>query len=243
MVPFPAGFEPSYPDVACFARWVELAAAVGDRDPVSIRACYEATGRLLGWMDVHEAQSGGGLDPLVGFVIQRDLTEAPQLTDEQCVTLLEAIMEGTLDTERGELRYALKLLQAALEQPRLTDLIYWPRVEFKPARVVELAREYKAADLNPYLDPLAAVPCGASSTLIRYPSSRSRAFARELLARLAEEARISLHLGERTAWDLALYEGFPTGVTLGAWLEVHEGIEEVSGSDDELNRTLEATRR
>ncbi len=238
---FPTGFEPKYPAPEVFDRWVEVAARVEDRDPVAVREFYDATGRVLGWMDVHGAQSGDGVEPLVGHVIQPDLLGPPALSEAQCVALLTAVVNGELDGGRGESDYALELLSAALEQPRLTDLIYWPKRELDPATIVELARRHRGAALNPFLDSSAAVPEDAPVARRRYPPERALRESRELLVRLVEHEAIELHLGEWTAWDLALLQGPVRPEALGAWLEAHEGVSEVYASDDELKRVT-ATR-
>lgn len=219
-----------------FDALVELAARIENRSESGERTyeLYTRCERVLGWFDVHGAQSADGVAPLMGYLLQPDVLKPKGLDDEQLLALVGWLMGGGVASRYGEGDYVLDVLATELNQGALSDLLFYPRDELTPERFFEVAKNRHGDELLPFLSE-GCVPRPAP----QHPEASSLALSRRLLAELARDGLIALSMGETTARSLAL--ALPTE-NLADWLVDAEGIAELFADDASVDAALERAR-
>lgn len=221
-----------------FEVLVQLTERIENREESGERTyeLYARCERVLGWFDVHGAQSADGVPPLLGYTLQPDVLALRGLNDEELLTLAAWLMgDGAAGCQYGEDEFARRVLATELKQGALTDLLYFPRDELTPARFLELAKNHHGDNLLPYLSE----GCGPMSAP-QHPDAVSLALARRFLAELARDGMIALSMGESTAHALAL--ALPMVENLADWLVDAEGVAELFVGDEDVDAALKRVR-
>ena len=115
----------------------------------------------------------------VDRILTRVPDELPDISDAEAEEMVRRIQSDDVDDR--ESWYWVRLLAEHFEQPRFSDLVYWPSRELEPAEIVSAARRADDA-LDAYLDASAHGPVDR-----REPqgSPRARRAARRLLQELS----------------------------------------------------------
>jgi len=236
---FPDRLAPPVTDGARVTALVALANQIESRDHHAIREMFDQTGRVVAWLDVRSAAGSTGIEPFVERLLLPEVLERPGLTDEEALQLLDLVESASLRPALHH--YALDLLTVELDQPYLTDLIYWPGPDAPGdgSALLALARSTKGDALQRYLDPMCSPKAPGVLTL---PSRSVLAAVRPVLVAMAEAGEVELQSGERAAAWLALgLADMRTGADLAARMCADaSGIEEVFADDETLAPRLEA---
>lgn len=191
---FPKHLTPELVTVDALAELVQIAGRVEKRDTSATREFFEKTNRLVGWLDVHSAVSGEGVQAFVQRLCLPERDGRPVPSAEECHQLLAFARQGR---EQAVLQsYALQLLEDALQQARLSDLIYWPRpgLDLADDEFLAIAKTKKGRALIPYLDPA----CGPNERLWLpvAADANTRRRIRRTLAAMVEAEELLIMLGE-----------------------------------------------
>lgn len=225
-----------FDELVALAERIENRAESGQRTHELFTRCR----RLLGWFDVHGAQSANGVAAELGYLVQSDVLQPLGLSDAQLLELVRWLVVPAERTsgpraEHGQEAYVRRVLKVELAQGSLHDLLYFPREELSPDRFLNVAR-LQGEDLRPFL----SVDCEPRSFTTQ-PQAPWLAKSRALLAELARDGHIFLSLGETCAHSLALT--LPTLESgLGDWLVDADGIAEVLADDATLDAALSKAR-
>lgn len=225
-----------------FDALVKLAERIENRDESGERTyeVYTRCERVVGWFDVHGAQSADGVPPLMGYLLQPDVLSPQGFDDDQLLELVRWLLVPNPTPweprfECGEDEYVRRVLATELKQGSLLDLLYFPRNELTPERFLEVAKSCHGDDLLPFLSE----DCVAVAAP-QHPDATSLALSRRFLAELARDGMIALSMGETAAHALAL--ALPTMENLADWLVDAEGIAELFADDAAVDAALERAR-
>ncbi|HEY8428587.1 MAG TPA: hypothetical protein VIL20_09445 [Sandaracinaceae bacterium] len=209
-------------------------AAIEDREPEAVRRVFATTGKLVGRMDVRAAEASTGLETLAAIL----LAPPPDLTKLDRATAVE-LVHRLSEYSEADAHRALDALTRALDQPALSDLVFYPREELSSEQVVELATTLRGEALAPYLDPMCGVPL---EHVEPRPPEALLARCRAVLAALHVEGAIEISYGEQAAEAFARrVEGRATpGELAELALEPEAGLAEVYLDDDALAERLAA---
>jgi hypothetical protein len=126
---------------------------VSGRRPVQlIYAFNRETGRVFGPTTFRGVFGSEECEDFVERILTTLPEPLPEVTDAEAEEMVRRIQDGAVDDR--ESWYWVRLLAQHYDQPRFSDLIYWPSRELRPAEIVGAAR-LGDEELDDYLDPAA----------------------------------------------------------------------------------------
>lgn len=207
---------------------------IESKDLGATRDLFELTGRLVGPWDVKAAHGGIGLREFVRSLLLPEVESSSNMSDAELEAAIGSISRAELkEAETGRL---LKVLELELDQPYISDLIFWPAREFTSREIVDLARTKKGAALAPYLDPMCKPKKeGARSA----PPAKTLRAVRATLVEMVLAEEIELSSGYVADELAAALPTLSDGDALAEWLcRPQSGIGEVYADDEALGRRL-----
>lgn len=163
----------------------------GQRAADLIYAFNRETGRLFGPTTFRGVYGSEECLDFVERVLTTLPSPLPEISDAEAERMIEQILAGTVDDR--ESWYWVRLLAEHYDQPRFSDLVYWPGRELSAREIVDAA-ELDDESLDEYLDPMAWMDARED----RQPreSSTYLHLARRLLQEMAREQMLIVVDGE-----------------------------------------------
>jgi hypothetical protein len=233
MPELPERLFPARPEMP--AELPGLVAAVGDGDAGAVQRVFDLTGKLVGKSDVRGAQASATVADLAESLLDPE-DDHSALSDADAAELVNLVRGSNLSD--ADLRRAMRRFESGLDQPALSDLIFWPKRELSASELVAAARGKKGRELVALLDPTCGIP---EERMARAPHPGALAAARRVLVQLVVREQIDLGSGETAAAGLARLASDATSLEeiVARFIEI-DGILEVYADDDRLREALES---
>jgi hypothetical protein len=100
--------------------------------------------------DFHEIEGTTSYEAFAALAAAGPAPRIPDISDDEYVEIIRRLCR--CEASEAETTFWIQLLRVNLENPEISDLIYWPKREMTPAEILREARSYKPIVIPPYRD-------------------------------------------------------------------------------------------